>query len=127
MDRLALIGDVVASVTYKPTATLVWDVDCLVVKDMFPDATTGEIKEYEWCSGPPWKCILDEPDDTMARQLALEWVFDNLAMNELHEVAEWMKVNGLPVFDPHAEEHDNMVRIALQFPSGEEVDMKVIP
>lgn len=127
MDRMDLVARVVGEVRYKPSATISWQDDCFVVRDRLRDADTGRVRVFEWCSGPPWRSIMLAPDDTEARQLVLEWVFDNLAMHELHEAAEWMRVDGRAYFDPHAEEHDNMVKIGLSFPSGEGVDMKVIP
>lgn len=39
--------------------------------------------------------------ETMSRDDVLAWAFDVFRRRELHEVEEWLRLNGQPVFAPH--------------------------
>lgn len=123
--RSQFVGDVIRSITYKPSASFHFNGDQLELTDTYQDAYTNEPREYTWVFGSVPKEILNEPDRNMARARIINWVWENCALSELHEVAEWLKVDSEPIYGPHESFQGCPVSFMLTFPNGEFRDGRI--
>lgn len=119
-DRLDFVGKVLQTITYRPSTVLNWSGSELDISDSYPDAYSGEMKEFVWCAGHPPVSVFETDDLNLAERLVFDWVFENLAMTELHEVAEYLRLDGVRVHDPHPlrGKDGSPVKVELVFPSG---------
>lgn len=123
--RLELIGQVLKRITYKPTATLHWDGYNLEINDTYPHSRTLEPKLFTWCAGSPPEILFEVADHEVPRLVAA-WVLEQCALTEMHEVAEFVKLDGYPPFDPHDGLAGSEVCFALSMP-GYHREMEPIP
>jgi hypothetical protein len=97
----------------------------LCITDTFPDVNNDmEPKEFTWTSGELPEAFYEVSTRDELESLAVEWAFENLAMNELHEVAEFFSVGGKRIYDPHA---TLAPHVAFRFGSGRSVPFSPVP
>lgn len=99
-------ADLLSSLTYKPR----WTVTSYVVPTAVvlragtkePDVCelmrTGSVVEIDVVLT---EAIQHDLLELMDREDVLAWAFDVFRRRELHEVEEWLRLNGQPVFAPH--------------------------
>ena len=126
--RLALVGEVIGSITYKPTTRFRWSGGQLAIIDTYLNSYGLEPEEYIWDACEPPVSVFETEDPEEARALVFDWVFENVALSELHEVAEFLQLGGQRIHDPHAGRHyGSDVMVGLTFPSGHKRGLERIP
>ena len=106
---IATAQELVSKLTYKPG----WDLQCYpqgppaggVVlrfgKDEIDSETLdGAMKPLMFTS-----VIGGDELTAITRDIFLQRVFDTLVLRELHEVEEWLRLEGVPLREPHPAKH----------------------
>lgn len=125
VDRWGLVGQIIQGITYKPTARLSWTGTELLIEDTYLESSSLEPTVLVWEAGQPPIHILEAAPKDLAR-LVFDWVFENVALSELHEVAEFLRMNKEALHDPHGP-NGCPVSVQFGFPQGNKTELTAIP